>query len=102
METCPATRVVDVPRYRYEVEREGEVGLGLAEFAKHSVYRVECGINLFSDLRVARNKECQRMGLKPVPLNSRQTRKENTVADVIVKATSSSFMFPKEHKSVSE
>ena len=72
--------------------------LGLAELAKHGVYRVECGINLFSDLRVARNKECQRMGLKPVPLNSRQTRKRKHVADMIVNATSDAFMFPKEHE----
>jgi len=28
----------------------------LAEFTQHGVYRVESGINLFPDLKVARNK----------------------------------------------
>ena len=59
METCPATRVVDVPRYRYEVEREGEVGLGLAEFAEHGVDRVEGSVDLLPHLIGDERCQCQ-------------------------------------------
>ena len=59
METCPATTVVHVPRYRYEVERGGEVGLGLAEFAEHSVDRVEGSVDLLPHLIGDERCQCQ-------------------------------------------